>query len=131
MSVLMELNKIIIRESEDLQIIVLREVKGDRKFPIVIGTEVAAAIDRRLKGHLALRPMTHDLLADAITKLGGVVQSIDIVDLRDHTYIARIVLNQAGKRIELDSRPSDAIAVGIAGNVPIYVAEHVLAAACE
>ena len=127
----MELNKIVSRENEELQFIVLREVKGERRFPIVIGTEVAAAIDRRLKGHLALRPMTHDLLADAITQLGGVVESIDIVDLQDHTYIARIVLKQNGKRIELDSRPSDAIAVGISGNVPIYVAEHVLAAACE
>lgn len=131
MKVPMELNKIVMREGEDLQFIVLREVDGERKFPIVIGTDVAAAIDRRLKGIHAPRPMTHDLLADAIEKLGGTVDRIEIVDLLDHTYIARIVLKQAGKEIELDSRPSDAIAVGIASNVPIHVAEHVLAAATE
>lgn len=131
MSVLMELNKIIIRESVDSQIIVLKEVRGERRFPIVIGSEVAAAIDRRLKGLAGSRPMTHDLLAEAISQLGGVVDRIEILDLQDHTYIARIVLKQGDKEITLDSRPSDAIAVGIAGNVPIHVAEHVLAAACE
>ena len=131
MSVLMELNKIIIREREDLQIIVLREVGGERKFPIVIGSEVAAAIDRRLKGLFAPRPMTHDLLAEAISQLGGVVDRIEIVDLIDHTYIARVVLKQGEREIHLDSRPSDAIAVGIANSVPIQVAEHVLVAACE
>ena len=131
MSVLMELNKIIIRESVDSQIIVLKEVRGERRFPIVIGSDVAAAIDRRLKGLAGSRPMTHDLLADAIAQLGGVVDRIEIVDLQDHTYIARIVLKQGDREIALDSRPSDAIAVGIAGSVPILVAEHVLAAACE
>ena len=131
MSVLMELNKIIIREREDLQIIVLKEVRGERRFPIVIGTDVAAAIDRRLKGLAAPRPMPHDLLAEAIEKLGGTVDRIEIVDLLEHTYIAQIVLKQGDKEIVLDSRPSDAIAVGIASSVPIHVAEHVLAAACE
>lgn len=131
MSVLMELHKIIFREREDSQIIWLREVRGERRFPIVIGTDVAAAIDRRLKGIAAPRPMAQDLLAEAIEKLGGVVERIEIVDLLDHTYIARIVLKQGDKEIQLDSRPSDAIAVGIASSVPIHVAEHVLAAACE
>jgi bifunctional DNase/RNase len=131
MSVLMELNKIIMRESVDSQIIVLREVRGDRRFSIVIGSEVAAAIHRRLKGQIASRPMTHDLLAEAITQLGGTVDRIEIVDLQEHTYIARIILKQGDREISLDSRPSDAIAVGIAGSVPIHVAEHVLAAACE
>lgn len=131
MSVLMELHKIIIRENERHQIIYLREVNGPRQFPIVILNDVAHAIDRRLKGIAEERPMTHDLLANVIDKLGGVVDRIEIVDLDNHTYIARIVLKQGDRQFTLDSRPSDAIAVGIASNVPIHVAEHVLAAACE
>ena len=131
MSVLMELNKIIISETQDQQIIVLREVDGERRFPIVIGTDVASAIDRRVKGIRVERPMTHDLLANAIALLGGIVERIDITDLRDHTYFARIVIRQGGNLIDVDSRPSDAIALGTATDVPIYVAEHVLAAACE
>lgn len=131
MPVLMELNKIIISETQQQQIIVLREVDGERRFPIVIGTDVAGAIDRRVKGIHVERPMTHDLLANAIALLGGVVERIDITDLRDHTYFARIVIRQGGKLIDVDSRPSDAIALGTATDVPIYVAEHVLAAACE
>ena len=131
MSVLMELNKIIISETQDQQIIVLREVDGTRRFPIVIGTDVASAIDRRVKGIRAERPMTHDLLANAIALLGGTIERIDITDLRDHTYFARIVIRQGAHLIDVDSRPSDAIALGTATDVPIYVAEHVLDAACE
>lgn len=130
MSVLMELNKIIISEMQDQQIIVLREVSGERRFPIVIGSDVAHAIDRRLKGYQQPRPMTHDLLANVIDQLGGSIERIDITDLQDHTYFARVVIRQGGKMIDIDSRPSDAIALGIASNVPIYVEEHVLAAAC-
>jgi uncharacterized protein len=131
MSVLMELSKIIISETQDQQIIVLREVDGDRRFPIVIGTDVAAAIDRRLKGIYPERPMTHDLLANTIALLGGTVERIDITDLKAHTYFARVAIRQGANLVDVDSRPSDAIALGIATNVPIYVAEHVLAAACE
>jgi uncharacterized protein len=131
MAVAMELSRIIIRDQSDNQIIVLKELSGERRFPIVIRTDVAVAIDRRLKGIASQRPMTHDLLASAIESLGGAIERIDITDLQDSTYFARIVLRQNGKRIELDSRPSDAIALGAAGNVPIYVEEHVLAAACE
>ena len=131
MSVLMELSKIIISETQMQQIIVLREVDGTRRFPIVIGADVAAAIDRRLKGIHPERPMTHDLLANTIALLGGAVERIDITDLKDHTYFARIAIRQEGELIAVDSRPSDAIALGIATSVPIHVAEHVLNAACE
>lgn len=130
MSILMELNKIIINERNDQQIIVLREVGGnERTFPIVIGSDVAAAIDRRLKGLVAPRPMTHDLLANAIDLMGGKIERIEINDLKDHTYYARIVIRQGDRMIDIDSRPSDAIALGAASDVPIYVEEHVLEAA--
>src|SRR4051812_41251268 len=74
MSVQMELNKIIISEMQESQIIVLKEVDGERKFPIVIGGTEAMAIDRRLKGIPTPRPMTHDLLASVIEQLGGTIE---------------------------------------------------------
>ena len=126
MSVQMELHKIIISEMQDQQIIMLKEVDGERTFPIVIGSTEAMAIDRRLKGHATPRPMTHDLLASVIEELGGSITQIEINDLENHTFYARIHVRQDGRTVEIDSRPSDAIALGIATSVPIYVAEHVL-----
>jgi uncharacterized protein len=126
MSVQMELHRIIINEVADQQIIVLREVDGKRMFPIVIGTVEAVAIDRRLKGIATPRPMTHDLLASVIEQMGGSVESIEINNLQDHTFFARIHIARNGDKFEVDSRPSDAIALGIATSVPIFVAEHVL-----
>ena len=126
MSVQMELSKIIISEMQDQQIIVLTEVDGERKFPIVIGSPEAMAIDRRLKGHVHPRPLTHDLLASVIEHLGVAIDRIEINDLQDHTFFARIHVRQNGQTVKVDSRPSDAIALGVATNVPIFVAEHVL-----
>ena len=130
MSVQMELSKIIISEMQDQQIIVLKEVDGDRKFPIVIGSGEAYAIDRRLKGILHPRPLTHDLLAAVIEQLGGSIERIEINNLQDHTFFARIHIRHEGNTVKVDSRPSDAIALGVATSVPIYVAEHVLDAVC-
>ncbi len=141
MPVRMELSRILIREMTDLQVIELREVgeagengssdgKGEaglRTFPIVIGLPEAQAIERRLKGISVKRPQTHDLLASVITTMGGKLESISITDLSDQTFFATLdVKNAEGEMVHIDSRPSDAIALGIAGGVPIYVAEHVL-----
>jgi len=126
----MELHKIIISELQEQQIIMLKEVDGERTFPIVIGNGEALAIDRRLKGVPTARPMTHDLLASMIEHLGGTIEQIEINDLENHTFFARIHVRQNGKVLEVDSRPSDAIALGIATSVPIYVAEHVLDEVC-
>ncbi len=126
----MELSRIIISELQDQQIIVLHEVDGGRQFPIVIGSPEALAIDRRLKGITAQRPLTHDLLANVVEALGGTVDRIEIHNLENHTFFARVVIRRGSGKgeqwIAVDSRPSDAIAVGVATNVPIYVAEHVL-----
>ncbi len=127
MSVEMELNKIIISEMQEEQIIILREVDGERTFPIVIGSSEAFAIDRRLKGIVHPRPLTHDLLASIIEQMGGELDHIEINDLQKHTFFARLYIRQNGRTLEIDSRPSDAIALGIATSVPIYVADHVLA----
>src|SRR5260221_14136716 len=86
MSIQMELHKIIISENQEQQIIVLKEVDGDRKFPIVIGSPEAYAIDRRLKGIPTPRPLTHDLLANVIETAGGWMDNIEINDLQAHTF---------------------------------------------
>ncbi len=126
MTVQMELSRIFIREMTDVQIIELSEIDGDRTFPIVIGLPEAFAIERRLKGETIPRPQTHDLLASVIQSLGGTLNCIIINDLAEGTFFATLVIDREGTEIEVDSRPSDAIALGIAGGVPILVAEHVL-----
>ena len=126
MDVEMELSRIIINETSDQQIIVLKECNGQRSFPIVIGIAEIFAIDRRLKGLKPPRPMTHDLLDNIIKNLGAKIEKMVISDLRNHTFYATIILNMDGKKIEIDSRPSDAIALGVASSTPIYVDEQVL-----
>jgi len=121
-----ELFRILITEFGDGQVIFLKEKEGDRSFPIVIGSMEALAIDRRLKGQSAPRPMTHDLLADVIESLGGTLEKIVIDDLRQHTFIAKLHIRRGHELIEVDSRPSDAIALGVAFDTPIFVAEKVL-----
>jgi bifunctional DNase/RNase len=120
-----ELSRIIINEMSDQQIIVLKERYGERSFPIVIGIVEIFAIDRRLKGIKPARPMTHELLASVIEHLGARIEKIVINDLRSHVFYARIHLSLNGDTIEVDARPSDAIALGVATDAPIYVADHV------
>jgi bifunctional DNase/RNase len=122
----MELKRIIITETSDQQVIYLKELDGERTFPIVIGSNEALAIDRRLKGMQTPRPQTHDLLSDVIEKLDAKLERIVINDLQHHTFFAKLVVRQNGKSVEIDCRPSDAIALGVANSVPIFVAEHVL-----
>ncbi len=126
MPVVMELARIIISEMQEQQVIVLKEVVGERAFPIVIGSGEAYAIDRRLKGLQTPRPLTHDLLATVIEEMGGKLEAIEINNLQERTFFARLVIRQDARTVKIDCRPSDAIALGIATNVPILVAEHVL-----
>ena len=125
MDVEVEFSRIIINETSAQQIIVLKERHGQRSFPIVIGIVEIFAIDRRLKGLKPPRPMTHDLLGSVIEYLGARIEKIVINDLKHHTFYAKITLSMNGRTVEIDSRPSDAIALGVASNTPIYVAEHV------
>ncbi len=131
MDVRMNLARIVIQDTSDQQIIFLREAGGDREFPIVIGDAEASAINRRLKGVKKARPMTHDLLADVIDRLGVEFEKIVINDLKNHTFYAKLILRANGEMIEIDSRPSDAIALGVASETPIYVSEHVLREVCR
>jgi uncharacterized protein len=124
----MELARIVISEINDQQIVYLREVDGDRTFPILIGIFEATSIDRRVRGEIPPRPLTHDLLKNAIEQLGGEVQDIVINNLMEHTYYAVIRVRLDGELVEIDSRPSDAIALSVHFQplLPIYVEESVL-----
>ena len=126
----MELCRVLIRETDDTHVVELREseVPEDeaRVFPIVIGLTEAAAIERRLMGQAPPRPQTHELLDAVIAEMGFELDRIEITDLRDHTFFARIYLRSGSEMKDIDARPSDAIALGATGDVPIYVAEHVL-----
>ena len=126
MDVPVELSRILITELGDGQIIVLAEKDGQRSFPIEIGISEALAIRRRLEGKPPRRPMTHDLLAGVIESLGATLDRIVINDLRNHTFIATLHMRQGDRPITVDSRPSDAIALGVAFDTPIFVAEHVM-----
>src|SRR5215468_7674700 len=128
MPVQMELSRIIISEINDQQVIYLKEVDGDRTFPILIGIFEATSIDRQVKQFHPPRPSTHDLLVNTIEQLGGELQDVVISELKEHTYYAVLRVRKEGELIEIDSRPSDAIAVAVRIDppLPIYVAEEVL-----
>lgn len=126
MPVQMELVRIVITETSEQQIIYLKEIDGERTFPIVIGIYEATSIDRRVRKIESLRPLTHDLLASVIELLGGEVQDVFISELREHTYFAKLRIRHEGELIEVDSRPSDAIAVAVTVDVPIFVSEEVI-----
>lgn len=108
------------------RIVELREEGGDRILPIWIGPFEAESITLQLQGVEVPRPLTHDLLKSIIETLGGEVLHILISGLEKNTYFARIVLDVDGDTIEIDSRPSDAIALGVRVNAPIYVADEVM-----
>ncbi len=126
MPVRMELARILIRETDDTHVVELREADGERVFPIVIGLNEAAAIERRLMGQQPPRPQTHELLANVIEALGYQLEKVLINDLKQHTFYARLHLRRGEEVVDVDSRPSDAIALGVASDTPIFVAEHVL-----
>lgn len=131
MEVRVDLASILICETRDQQVISLRERGGKRVLQIVIGLPEALAIDRRVKGVQSARPMTHDLLGNVIHELSASLEKIVINDLQEHTFYAKLVVRNQGELIEVDSRPSDAIALGVAEEVPIYVEEDVLNEAAQ
>ncbi|QDS94782.1 hypothetical protein FF011L_35640 [Roseimaritima multifibrata] len=129
MPVQMRLARIIISEISENQVIYLQEVDGDRQFPILIGIFEATNIDRRVQeGYQPPRPLTHDLIVSVAEELGAELESVIISDLHEHTYFAQLRLRKDGKQIEIDARPSDAIAIAVTFDppLPIYVTEEVL-----
>ena len=128
MPVEVRLTRIIISEINDNQVVFLREVEGERQFPILIGLFEATSIDRRVKDIPRTRPLTHDLIVAVAEQMGGELDSVYISELRDHTYFASLRVKRDGELIEIDARPSDAIAIAVTCDpqLPIFVAEQVL-----
>ncbi len=108
------------------RIVVLKETDTDRYLPIWIGPFEADAITLQLQGVQVARPLTHDLLKSFIREMGIRVSHILVSELRDDTFYARIVMDLDGKSMEIDSRPSDAIALAVRVGAPIFVAEQVM-----
>ena len=106
--------------------IVLKEYDGPRRLPIIIGSFEAQAIALEIEGIKPPRPLTHDLLKQVIDNLGGSVVEVIINELRENTFYAKIILEMSGITNEIDARPSDAIALSVRTQTPIYVAESVL-----
>jgi len=117
----LELSRIIISEFNNQQVIMLREVGGVREFPIVIGIFEATSIDRRVKQVASPRPLTHDLFCSAVDILGGRVQDVYIHGMEEQTYFASIRVVRNGELIEIDSRPSDAIAIAVSFHPPLPI----------
>ncbi len=111
------------------RVVILKDVESDRYLPIWIGPCEAESITIELQGVAVARPMTHDLLKTVIGELGGRVRHVVVSDLRTETFYARIALNLDSRQMEIDSRPSDAIALAVRLKAPIYVAESVMDAA--
>ncbi|HSR19053.1 MAG TPA: bifunctional nuclease family protein [Ignavibacteriaceae bacterium] len=106
--------------------ILLKEINGTRRLPIIIGAFEAQAIALEIEGIKPPRPLTHDLLKNVIDNLGSVVTEILIDELRENTFYAKIILEVSGLTNEIDARPSDAIALSVRAQAPIYVSETVM-----
>jgi bifunctional DNase/RNase len=115
-----------INEMEGEQIVILQERGGDRYLPIVIGICEANAIRYHVHGIQPPRPLTHDLLKNAIGALGGEILRIVVSDLSDRTFYAQIVVGTDGEEVVVDARPSDAIALAVRAGCPIFIEDHVL-----
>lgn len=128
MLVKMKLSRIIISEINNEQVIYLKEEEGERQFPILIGIFEATSIERRVKSDQSARPLTHDLVVNTIEALDGELVCVIINALKDQTYFAKLLIKRDGEIIEVDARPSDAIAVAVTcdPHLSIYVAEEVL-----
>jgi uncharacterized protein len=107
-------------------IVLLKTAEGNKFLPIWIGHPEAAAILMKLQSQAPPRPMTHDLLSDMLEQLGAQVTRITVTELRENTFYAQITLQQDGSEIEVDSRPSDAIALAIRAEAPIFAADRVI-----
>ena len=107
-------------------IVLLKTAEGNKFLPIWIGHPEAAAILMKLQSQAPPRPMTHDLLSDVLEQLGAQIVRITVTELRENTFYAQITLQQDGSEIEVDSRPSDAIALAIRAEAPIFAADRVI-----
>jgi len=125
------LSKIIMSENREHQVIVLEQEDGKRRFPIIVGFFEMFAIQRFVSDEAPPRPLTHELLGSVLGALNVSVARVIVNDLRDGTFFARLILERDGEMYDVDSRPSDAIALAVRTDAPIFVEEKVLAEAAE
>jgi hypothetical protein len=111
------------------RVVVLKDVDTDRYLPIWIGPFEADAITIQLQGVQVARPLTHDLLKSIIDEMGATISHVTVSELKNDTFFARIVMDVNGQSMEIDARPSDAIALAVRANAPLFVAEDVMSAA--
>lgn len=111
------------------RVVVLKDVDTDRYLPIWIGPFEADAITIQLQGVQVARPLTHDLLKSIIDEMGATISHVMVSELKNDTFFARIVMDVNGQSMEIDARPSDAIALAVRANAPLFVAEEVMSAA--
>lgn len=122
----MSVESVRINLATNQRVVILKDAQGERYLFIWIATAEAYSIAMELQGTTSLRPLTHDLLKTVIAELGGKIVSVIINELADDIFYARLVLDADGRHVEIDSRPSDAIALAVRAKVPIYVEESVL-----
>ena len=125
----MQIESVRVHMLSNRHVVILKDSEGDRYLPIWIGAWEASAIAMRLQGLAAERPLTHDLFAAALDRLGVRVERVVISELTDETYHARIHLERDGVQVEVDARPSDALALAVRAEVSIFAADDVLAQA--
>jgi len=126
-----ELIRVIMSETRSHQIIVLKEKDGERTMRVAIGPAEAVAIHRAVSGERLPRPMTHELLGVVLDALEAQVLRVVVNDLRDKTFFGRLILSQNGRIHDIDSRPSDAVAIAMQKGAPIFVEEGVLKQASQ
>src|SRR5579885_207073 len=121
-----EVERVIISEIHDQQVIVFRETEGERRLQLVVGIFEATTVDRTLKGAPCPRPLTHDAWLATVTALGAGVQAACINDLQEHTYFAEVWLRRDGELIPVDVRPSDALVLALKAGAPMLIADRLL-----
>ncbi|MGD9118984.1 MAG: bifunctional nuclease family protein [Dehalococcoidia bacterium] len=110
----------------DQRVVILKEKIADRFLPIWIGPVEADVIAIKLQNVPVTRPLTHDFVCDVINALGATIKSVVVCELKEETFLAKVVLESKGKGLEIDCRPSDALAVAVRVNAPIFADEKVL-----
>jgi bifunctional DNase/RNase len=129
MEVEMKIRGLMVDPSTNMPIVILKDVHGDSLLPIWLGLYEANAIALEIEKATPPRPMTHDLLKNLIHGLNAHVERIVVTELKDDTFYAVIWMDQGGESISMDARPSDALALALRSDCPIYVSEDVLRAA--
>ena len=120
-----ELNRIVISETSEQQMVLLKEKEGSRRVPIIISIFEAIAIDRAINDRPVIRPMTHDLLANVITSMGGTLEKITVTKIENNTFYAELSVRLGDKLHLIDARPSDSIALAVRLKCPVFVNEQV------